>query len=254
LSQLELSLFASDPVSAADNQLLARQTIRAAARAHGLRVSFAPLVTPEGVGNGWHVHSSVWRGGENLLAGDNRPGIEGAGYVAGLLRDLPAIAALAAPSVPSLARLRPGYFASAYAFWGAENREAALRYVPSSPLLGAAHANIELKPSDASGNPYLTLAALIAAGLSGIADQLALTESVDEDPGRWTEEQRERSGIVRLPSTPQQQEEALLGSPRIREALGEPLIGAFLATRQADAAWAQDRTPEEVVAAHLWRY
>jgi glutamine synthetase len=132
LSQLELSLIASDPVSAADNQLLARQTIRAAARAHGLRVSFAPLVTPAGVGNGWHVHSSVWRAGENLLAGDNRPGIEGAGYVAGLLRDLPAIAALAAPSVPSLARLRPGYFASAYAFWGVENREAALSAVLSA--------------------------------------------------------------------------------------------------------------------------
>ena len=60
---------------------------------------------------------------------------------------------VSAPSVPSLARLRPGYFASAYAFWGVENREAALRYVPSSPLLGAAHANVELKPSDASANP-----------------------------------------------------------------------------------------------------
>jgi glutamine synthetase len=254
LAQLELSLIASDPVSAADNQLLARQTIRAAARSRGLRVSFAPLVTPDGVGNGWHIHSSVWRDGENLLAGDGRPRPEGAGYVAGLLRDLPAIAALAAPSVPSLARLRPGYFASAYAFWGVENREAALRYVPSTTLLGDSHANIELKPSDASGNPYLTLAALIAAGISGIEEQVSLPEPVDQDPGGWTDEQRERNGIVRLPATPLEQEEALLGSRRIRDALGEPLVGAFLATRRADAAWAQDRTPEEVVAAHLWRY
>jgi glutamine synthetase len=254
LAQLELSLIASDPVSAADNQLLARQTIRAAARSHGLRVSFAPLVTPDGVGNGWHVHSSVWRDGENLLAGNDRPGPEGAAYVAGLLRDLPAIAALAAPSVPSLARLRPGYFASAYAFWGVENREAALRYIPSTSLLGASHANIELKPSDASGNPYLTLAALIAAGVSGIEEEVSLPEPVDQDPGGWTDEQRERSGIVRLPATPEQQEQALRGSRRIRDALGEPLLGAFLAARQADAAWAKDRTPEEVVSAHRWRY
>ena len=50
-----------DPLAAADMQLLARQTIHAAARAHGLRASFAPLVTPEAAGNGWHAHSSVMR-------------------------------------------------------------------------------------------------------------------------------------------------------------------------------------------------
>jgi glutamine synthetase len=254
LAQVELSLLASDPVSAADNQLLARQTIRAAARSHGFRVSFAPLVTAEGVGNGWHVHSSIWREGENLLVGDTAPGAEGAGYIAGLLRDLPAIVAVAAASVPSLARLRPGYFASAYAFWGIENREAALRYVPSSPLLGGSHANVELKPSDASGNPYLTLAAVIAAGVAGIEEKLPLPQSIEQDPGGWTDEQRERTGVLRLPSTPQQQEDALLGSPRVREALGEPLVGAFLAARRADARWAKDRTLEEVVSAHLWRY
>jgi glutamine synthetase len=254
LAQVELSLVASDPVSAADNQLLARQTIRAAARSHGLRVSFAPLITPEGVGNGWHVHSSIWREGANLLVGETAPGAEGAGYIAGLLRDLPAIAAVAAASVPSLARLRPGYFASAYAFWGVENREAALRYVPSSPLLCASHANVELKPSDASGNPYLTLAAVIAAGLAGIEEKLPLPPSIEQDPGGWTDEQRERKGVLHLPTTSQEQADALLGSPRVREALGEPLVGAFLAARRADARWAEDRTPEEVVSAHLWRY
>ena len=72
LSQLEISLGAADPVTAADRQLLARQTIHAAARAHGLRVSFAPLVTLEGVGNGLHLHVSVSRGSDNLLADHGR--------------------------------------------------------------------------------------------------------------------------------------------------------------------------------------
>src|ERR1700733_5903424 len=180
LAQVELSLPVSDPVTGAEDQLLARQTIHAAARAHGLRVSFAPLVTADGAGNGWHIHSSLWRGGENLLAGDAGPGHEGASYIAGLLRDLPAITAVSAPSAPSLARLRPGYFASAYAFWGVENREAALRYVPSSKLLGSSHANVELKPSDASSNPYLALAALIAAGLSGVEERLTPPPPVDQ--------------------------------------------------------------------------
>jgi glutamine synthetase len=217
-------------------------------------VSFAPLVTAAGVGNGWHIHSSVWRGETNLLSGEGGPGPEGASYIAGLLRDLPAIVAVTAPSVPSLSRLRPGYFASAFTFWGVENREAALRYVPDGKLVGEGHANIELKPSDASGNPYLALAAVIAAGLAGIEDGLTLPAPVQQDPGTWTEAERERAGIARLPSTPEEQEQALLASDRIRAVLGKPLLGAFLAVRRSDAAWAADRSLDEVIAAHLWRY
>ncbi|MGH2919856.1 MAG: glutamine synthetase, partial [Solirubrobacteraceae bacterium] len=187
LSQIELNLAPADPLRAADDQLLARQTIHAAARAQGLRASFAPLVTADGVGNGWHLHTSVWRDGDNLLAGDAEtgPGGDGAAYLGGLLRDLPAIVALTAPSVPSLTRLRPGYFASAYAFWGIENREASLRYVPGSDFMGAGHANVELKACDASANPYLALAAVIAAGVAGIDDQLPAPQPIQADPGGW---------------------------------------------------------------------
>lgn len=254
-AQVELSLTASDPVTAADRQLLTRQTIHAAARAHGLRASFAPLVSPAAVGNGWHLHTSVWREGENLLAGDAEgPGPEGAAWIAGLLRELPAVAALTAPSVPSLARLRPGYFAGAYVFWGVENREAALRYVPGSKLLGEGHANVELKVSDASANPYLALAAVVAAGVAGVAEKLELPEPIQADPGSWSEAQRSERGVRALPTTPEEAEEALRGSALLREVLGEELLDAFLAVRRSDAAWASQRTQEEVVAGHLWRY
>src|ERR1700735_3783869 len=103
LSQLEVSLGPADPVTAADRQLLARQTIHAAARAHGLRVSFSPLVTLDGAGNGLHLHVSVSRGGENLFVpAGGLPVGDGARFLGGLLRDLPAIAAVSAPSIPSL--------------------------------------------------------------------------------------------------------------------------------------------------------
>ena len=69
VAQMELAHRPADPVAAADLQLLARQTIHAAARANGLRASFAPLVTLESVGNGWHLHTSVLRDGTNLLSG-----------------------------------------------------------------------------------------------------------------------------------------------------------------------------------------
>ncbi|HEX4287802.1 MAG TPA: glutamine synthetase family protein [Trebonia sp.] len=256
LSQLEVSLGPADAVTAADRQLLARQTIHAAARAHGLRVSFSPMVTADGAGNGLHLHVSVSRGGDNLLAdqGQGLPDGDGARFIGGLLRDLPAIAAVSAPSLPSLMRRRPGYFASAYQFWGVENREAPLRYVPSSPFIGTDRANVELKASDASGNPYLALAAVLAAGLAGIDDDAELPPPVQEDPGTWSDVQRAERGIVPLPVTPEEQERALLASKRIGDALGEPLLGAFTAVRRADAAWAADRSAEETIAAHRWRY
>ncbi|MDQ3761236.1 MAG: glutamine synthetase family protein [Actinomycetota bacterium] len=257
-AQVEFSIVASDPITAADRQLLARQTVHAAARAHGLRACFAPLFTAAGVGNGWHLHTSVWRGGRNLLASSeaarDRPGPDGAGWLGGLLRDLRALAAITAPSVPSLARLRPGYFASAYQFWGVENREAPLRYVLGSEFLGTDHANVELKVSDASANPYLALAAVIAAGVAGLRDGADPGEPIQADPGGWSEQDRTARGLTRLPTTPAEQEEALMSSERISAVLGKQLLGAFLAVRRSDAAWAADRPLDDVVAAHRWRY
>lgn len=256
-AQVELSIVASDPITAADRQLLTRQTIHAAARAHGLRACFAPLFTAAGMGNGWHLHTSVWRAGRNLLASEaagDRPGPDGAGWLGGLLRDLPALAAITAPSVPSLARLRPGYFAGAYRFWGVENREAPLRYVLGTELLGLDHANVELKVSDASANPYLALAAVIATGMAGLRDGADPGEPIQVDPGGWSEQDRAARGVTPLPSTPTEQEEALSASKRLTAVLGEQLLGAFLAVRRSDAAWAADRPLEEVVAAHRWRY
>ncbi|MBK1788726.1 glutamine synthetase family protein [Prauserella cavernicola] len=254
LAQLELSLAATDPLSAADDQLLARQTIHAAAHAHGLRASFAPLVSPQAAGNGWHLHTSVWRQGRNLLAGREVPDTDGAAYVAGLLRDLPALTAVTAPSVPSTARLRPGYFASAHAFWGTENREAPLRYVPGTQLLGDEHANVEYKPCDASANPYLALAVVLAAGVAGIEDGLEPPPPIAADPGTWDDAERETHGVHRLPSSPAEQAAALAASPRVSGVLGDELLGAFQAVRASDADWANGKRIDELVDAHLWRY
>jgi glutamine synthetase len=256
-SQLELSLDAKEPLEAADNQLLARETVRTAARANGLRASFAPLITPDGVGNGWHFHLSLLKDGRNLLSGGDGPeGMtpEGESFVAGILRDLRGVVAVTAPSVPSLIRLRPGYFASAYAFWGADNREASLRFVPGAEAIGAQNANIELKASDASGNPYLGLAAMIACGLGGIEDKLRLPEPISEDPGGWTQEQRDASGVQRFQQTVDEQILAFESAPRIREAFGDPLANAFVGVRASDGAWAEGKSAEEIIGAHLWRY
>ncbi|MDD7964128.1 type I glutamate--ammonia ligase [Actinomycetospora lemnae] len=255
-AQVELSLGATDPVRAADEQLLARQTVLAAAARHGLRVSFAPLPSTQMAGNGWHAHTSLWRDGRNLLAGgvDGPTDPAGAAYIAGLLRDLPAVAAVTAPSIGSMARLRPGFFAGAYGFWGVENREAPVRYVAGSSLLGADHGNVELKVSDASANPYLALTALLTAGVAGVEEGLTPPAPFDSDPGTWTEDERAAAGVVPLPTTASAQEAALLANDRITGALGPERLGAFLAVRRADAAWAAEREIDDVLAAWRWRY
>ena len=257
LAQMELSIGASDPVTAADRQLLARQTIHAAARAHGLRASFSPVVSMNAVGNGWHIHSSVSRDGRNLMAGGDGPSgmtAEGEGWVAGMLRDLPALSAVAAPSMVSLLRRRPGYFAGAFAFWGVQNREASLRFIPGGGLVPDEAANVELKSSDASGNPYLALAAIIGAGMAGLDEGLTLPEPIQEEPGSWGDDERERRGVRRLPETAEEQIAAVTGSAPVSQALGTETIGAWTAVRRADAAAAEGQSPEDIVAAYLWRY
>ncbi len=258
-AQVELSLAARDPLRAADDQLLARQTIHAAAAALGYRVSFAPLTDPAGIGNGWHLHVSPWRDGRNLLAptgsGDvHGLGAEGASFLAGLLAHLPAISAITAPSVPSRLRLRPGYFAGAYTIWGIENREATLRVAEGGALVGDGYWNVELKASDASGNPYLALAAVISAGLDGVRRGTRLAAPVDEEPSGWTDEQRRSAGAALLPQTTEEALVALGADTVLPDVLGRELLGAFRAVRRSDAAWADDRTAAETVDAHRWRY
>ncbi|MGI8938518.1 MAG: glutamine synthetase [Iamia sp.] len=255
-AQVELSLAAQDPVALCDTQVLVRQTVHAAARAHGLRASYAPVTTAAGAGNGWHLHTSLARDGHNALTGDGPHGLSdvGRGYLAGLLRELPGIVAITAPSTGSLLRRRPHFWAGAYGFWGVENREAALRLVPSSPLLGPDHTNVELKASDASANPYLALAVVIAAGLAGVADGAPLPEPIQEDVGTWDDDRREAAGIAALSTTHDEQRAHLLASDLVRDVLGPDLLGAFVACRDADAAWAEGKDVEEVVASLRWQY
>ncbi|MBF4161060.1 type I glutamate--ammonia ligase [Nocardioides acrostichi] len=257
-AQVELAIAPLEPLAAADAQVLVRQLVHAAARAHGLRASLAPLTTTDGAGNGWHLHTSLvdLDTGANVLHGDGPYGLsdDGAGYVAGLLRELPGLVGVTAPSTGSLMRRRPHYWAGAYGCWGVENREAALRLVPPTRLVGAEATNVELKASDASANPYLSLAVVIAAGLAGVRDGAALPEPVQEDVGGWSDEQRAAAGIAALPTDYADQQAALLGCDLVRDVLGRRLFGAFLACRDADQAWIGEQSVEQVVSSLRWLY
>ena len=204
MGQLEASVPPSDPVGAADTTVLVRQTIRAMAARHGMRASFSPAVIAGHVGNGGHVHFSLWRDGKNLYAGGDGPyGMTDAGqaFMAGVLAELPALVAIGSPSVPSYLRLIPQHWAGAFACWGRENREAAVRFVTGMIGSRETAANTEIKCFDSSANPYLLAGAVIAAGLAGVERNLRLPEEVTVDPGGLSDDELSERGIQRLPQS-----------------------------------------------------
>jgi glutamine synthetase len=257
LGQLELSVPAESPVDAADTSVLVRSTIRAVGRRYNYRTSFSPKVEAEGVGNGGHVHLSVWRDGQNLMAGGDGPyGLTpiGDAFAAGILRRLPALLALGAPSAASYLRLVPSHWAGVYGCWGLENREAALRMITGSAGSSEWAANLEVKCVDLTANPYLLLAGLLAAGFDGIAAQARLPAPIDVDPAAMTPDELDRRGIQRLPTSLRESTDALAGDPVLRSTLGSVLIASVLAVRESEIELFAEASAEEIVRALRWTH
>jgi len=255
--QFEVSAAPTDPVGAADQLLLVRETIRAVSQRHGIGASFAPAVVAGHVGNGQHLHLSLHRSGANLLAGGpGRYGLtdEGESFLAGLLEALPALCGVGAPSVASQIRMVPSHWAGVFRCWGRENREAALRLVTGSAGESATAANIELKCVDASANPYLLVGAVLAVGLASLNRGLSLPPEVTGDPAFREPEELHRLGVERLPDTAEETLAAFEKSTLLRDALGEWLYDAFVAVRRAEIELFAAHTPDQVAAATRWRY
>jgi len=255
--QLELSVAPESPVHAADTSVLVRATIRGVGARHGLRTSFSPKVDAAGVGNGGHVHLSLGRDDRNLMSGGSgRFGLtdEASSFAGGVLEHLPGLLAVGAPSVASYLRLVPQHWAGAYACWGLENREAALRMVTGSRGSEDWAANLEVKCFDLHANPYLMLAGLLAAGTAGLDGGAVLPEPVDVDPGALDAKTLADRGIARLPTTLRESLDAFLADDVLTSAFGEPLVGAIRAVRESELDLLGGASPEEVAAASRWAH
>jgi len=255
--QLEVSVGTADPVGAADLNVLVRQTIRAVSARFGFQASFAPSVVAGAVGNGAHVHLSVWRDGRNLFAHGSGPhGITGDGeaFAAGVLAQLPALSGIGMPSVASYLRLVPSHWAGAYQCWGLENREAALRLVTGSAGEEEARANIEIKCFDAAANPYLAVGCLIAAGLAGMDAGSRLPPEFQGDPAARPEEELAALGVHRLPRSLAEATGHLAESTLLRTSMGEALFQAIVAVRDGETALFAGATGDDVAARTRWRW
>jgi glutamine synthetase len=247
-NQFEISLAPLAPVAAADQLILTRIIICRAARRHGLRVSLSPTPFAGSVGSGAHQHFSLTAPeGPLFTDGTGAAGMTQAGEaaVAGVLRGLPEAQGILCGSIVSGLRMRPGNWAGAYACWGTENREAAVRFVkagPGNPRGG----NVEVKVVDPSANPYLASAAILGLALDGIKHEMALPPEITVDPAKLSDADRDRAGILLLPDAQAEAIAALDNSDLLRATLGDPVVDMVVAVRNMEHERYADLDPEQL--------
>jgi glutamine synthetase len=231
--QYEINIAHQSPLRAADDLMTVKEELRALARAAGFIATFMPKLFADMPGSGVHVHlGALSSNGSNAMEGDGPVGLSplGTSFVAGLLKHARGLSGLAAPTVNSYKRLLPGSWAPSHITYGASNRAVLVR-VPDS---GSKH--VEFRAGDGTGNPYLTLIGLLAAGLDGVEQDLGLGEPTLDDIGHLSAAEASARGLELLPRSAPEALDALEADAVLMAALG-PVIGpGFLRIRRSEAA------------------
>ena len=242
--QYEVNFGFDEVVSSADHLMLFKLAAQALAEERGMVFSMMAKPFADQPGSGMHFHVSLWKGqgvdGANLFMPHTRDGAAdpaaglsplGRHFVAGVLAHAPALCALAAPTVNSYKRLIVSEvlsgtsWAPAYIAHGANNRTALVRTLPG---------RFEWRLPDASANPYLASAGLIAAGLDGIDRKLDLPAAHDEDLFALSLAEIQSRGIALLPQSLHEALGALQADAVLTEALGPTLSTQFQALKREE--------------------
>jgi glutamine synthetase len=231
--QFEINIQHQAPLKAADDLMTVKEELRALAGRAGFVATFMPKLYSDMPGSGLHVHLGLTEsGGRNAMEGDRPVGLSplGAAFVAGLLKHARGLCGLAAPTVNSYKRLLPGSWAASHICYGASNRAVLVRV----PDAGSKH--VEFRAGDGTGNPYLDLVGLLAAGLHGIEEGLLPGDPVSDDIGHLSPKDAAARGLELLPRSAPEALDALEADTVIMDALG-PVIGpCFLRLRRSEAA------------------
>lgn len=242
IGQHEIDFEYADAVTAADNVMTVKYTVKAVAQIHDLVPTFMPKPLFGVNGSGMHVHQSLQdANGTNQFYDPNgryRLSKLAEQFVAGQLKHAPALAAVVAPTVNSYKRLVPGYEAPVYICWAQINRSALIRVPRYSPGREQS-TRVELRFPDPSCNPYLAFAAMLEAGLDGIRNNLDAPPPVSDDVYEYSPEKLIEKGIDTLPGTLSEALVALKGDDVVRGALGEHVYEVF--DRAKTAEWEEYR-------------
>ncbi|KAI1395678.1 glutamine synthetase/guanido kinase [Hypoxylon fuscum] len=243
--QYEIVLPPFEPLKACDTLLHARQIIESTAARRGFRMTLHPKPWADACGTASHAHVSVGSGGGDTATPSH--GYES--FYAGVLKHLRAISAFTYSSPASYERAVDGDWAGGrWVAWGAQNRETPLRKIDES--------HWEFKALDGMANPYLAVAAILAAGTKGVVDKAPLAlRNCEADPASLTEVQRKGLGITeRLPRSLEEALEVLQTEEDLADALHPDVVERYIGTKKAEIAFLEPMGPEERRAWILERY
>ncbi len=240
-AQHEIDFKAEDAERTADMIMTFKMAVKTIAKKHGLYATFLPKPTEGISGSGMHINILAEdKNGNNLFVSP-----EGSGeisdtarqFIAGVLSHVQGMTLITNPLVNSYKRLVPGYDAPVTVSWSSSSNRSALIRVPA--VRGAA-TKIELRNPDATCNPYLAIALILAAGIDGIEKKLEAPEELTENLGHVTYEQLRSSSLETLPMTLGEAITACEKDPFIKEVLGEAIYDKFLDAKRSE--WKDFRT------------
>lgn len=237
--QHEIDFKYADALTAADNIMTFKTTVKVYAQKNGLHATFMPKPIFGINGSGMHVNMSLFKDGKNVFFdpnGEKQLSPLAYQFIAGLLAHVQNFSALTNPLVNSYKRLVPGYEAPCYLAWSASNRSALIRI----PAARGQSTRVELRCPDPSCNPYLALAACLAAGLDGIEKKMQHPAEITENIFAMDQKTREANGIASLPGTLIDAVINMESDPLIKDVLGEHAFSHYVEGKRAE--WDEYRT------------
>jgi glutamine synthetase len=237
--QFEINYTYADCLKSADDYIMFKMAASEIANQMGMICSFMPKPFSNRPGNGMHMHMSIGDGKKSLFHDDSDKTGHGLSklayhFMAGILAHAPALTALAAPTVNSYKRLVVGRsltgatWAPAYISYGNNNRSTMVR-IP--------YGRLELRLPDGASNPYLTTAAVIAAGLDGVKRELDAGPGTKDNLYDYSPAQLKQHGIGILPQNLNEAIRAFEEDTVIRDALGNSLSEEFIMLK--DMEWVE---------------
>ncbi|NGM17030.1 glutamine synthetase [Eggerthellaceae bacterium zg-893] len=254
-SQHEIDLRYTDALSMADAVMTYKLVVKEIAMKHGVYASFMPKPMAGEPGSGMHVHMSL-----QTLGGDNAffDGADSLGYglsdtaksfAAGLLRYASEFCLVTNPTVNSYKRLVSGGEAPIYLSWGRSNRTTLVR-VPGYRPGNEGACRLELRSPDPSANPYLAFAVMLAAGLRGIEEGMALPDPTEAtDLFKLSRQELKERGFAPLPDNLGEAVERFAASEFMRDVLGDHIFSYLVQAKRDEwndyqsvvSQWERDR-------------
>lgn len=237
--QHEIDFKYSDAVSACDHIQTFKLVVKTIARKHGLHATFMPKPLFGVAGSGMHFNMSLFQNGKNAFYdpnGELEMSETAFQFMAGIIKHAPSFTGITNPTINSYKRLVPGYEAPCYIAWSAQNRSPLVR-IPSSR---GQSTRIELRSVDPTANPYLAMAVLLKAGLSGVKEQLSPPQPVDRNIYIMNKNEREKEGVVDLPHNLHEALQELKADEVMKDALGPHILENFIEAKEIE--WEMFRT------------